>query len=131
MTTDTEVDMKAAGFEWDPSHQGYPRWTHTKTGITALRQPYMTDQQWEAHKRVKVAEAKGDMTDDSANKPCFIGRCKCGGIMFASVDEPQRRKENAKEVAKLVRGGFSISTETVGVARTGAWCTNSKEHMRE
>ena len=68
---------------------------------------------------------------DSANTPCFIGRCKCGGIMFASVDEPQRRKDNANEVAKLVRGGFSISTETVGVARTGSWCMNSKEHMRE
>lgn len=51
------VGMRAAGFMWDPSHQGYPRWTHTKTGVTALRQPYMTDQQWVEHKQKKVEEA--------------------------------------------------------------------------
>lgn len=68
--------------------------------------------------------------DEVVKKPCFIGRCKCGGIVFASVDEPERRKDNAKEVASLVRGGFSIATETVGAARTGTWCTHSKEHMR-
>lgn len=56
---DHDIDMNKAGFEWDPSHQGYARWTHAKTGVTALRQPYMSDQQWEAHKRQKAQEASG------------------------------------------------------------------------
>ena len=57
MTQQEETaQMKAAGFEWDPSWQGYPRWTHGKVGTTALRQPYMTDQQWDAHRAAKIAE---------------------------------------------------------------------------
>ena len=60
---------------------------------------------------------------------CFIGLCKCGGIVFASVDEPQYAKDNAKEVGALIRRGFSVTTESVDVARKGRWCRSSKEHM--
>ncbi|MDR5726276.1 MAG: hypothetical protein RB191_02285 [Terriglobia bacterium] len=49
--------MRAAGFEWDPSHQGYARWTHMGTGVTALRQPYMDEKEWAAHQRAKIEEA--------------------------------------------------------------------------
>lgn len=55
--TDKPNAMEMAGFIWDPSHQGYARWTHRKTGVTALRQPYMTDAQWEEHKIKKIEEA--------------------------------------------------------------------------
>jgi hypothetical protein len=58
--TSETIDMEAAGFIWDPSHQGYARWTHTKSGVTALRQPLMSDQQWEEHKLQKIAEASRD-----------------------------------------------------------------------
>lgn len=62
---------------------------------------------------------------------CTIGRCKCGGIVFAGVDGPEYRKDNAREVAKLIRAGFSIATDQpIDVARGGAWCMKSKEHMR-
>ncbi len=50
--------MQAAGFKWDPAHNGYPRWTHFSTSVTALRQPYMTEQQWQIHKEEKVLEAQ-------------------------------------------------------------------------
>lgn len=40
--------MKQAGFTWDPTLTGHDRWTHFVLDITCLRQPYMTDQQWEA-----------------------------------------------------------------------------------
>lgn len=51
--------MEAAGFEYDPTwYSGRRRWTHTTTGTTALRQPYMDDAQWEAHKLEKIAEAQ-------------------------------------------------------------------------
>ena len=52
--------MDAAGFTWDPTEPwagAYPRWTHFDKNITALRQPYMTDQQWESQKATKIEEA--------------------------------------------------------------------------
>lgn len=59
------------------------------------------------------------------------GRCKCGGIVYAGVNGPQYRKDNAREVAALIRKGFAIETASLEVARQGKWCTDSKEHMRE
>lgn len=65
MSFDTPAEekqrMEAAGFKDDPPWQGYNRWTHVGTGITALRQPYMTDQQWQMHKEEKIREAQHKM----------------------------------------------------------------------
>ena len=62
---------------------------------------------------------------------CTIGRCKCGGIVFAGVEGAEYRKDNAREVAKLVRAGFDIETgRPLDAARKGKWCSDSKEHMR-
>jgi hypothetical protein len=51
--------MEAGGFQWDPSSNGYARWTCTKNGvqITSLRQPWMNDADWRAHCQQKLAEA--------------------------------------------------------------------------
>lgn len=63
---------------------------------------------------------------------CTIGRCKCGGIVFAGVEGAEHRKANAREVAKLVRAGFNVETgRPLDTARSGSWCTQSKEHMRD
>jgi activating signal cointegrator 1 len=51
----TDESMKQAGFAWDPSGQGYARWSHFGLSITALRQPYMNDLQWNQEKCAKVA----------------------------------------------------------------------------
>jgi hypothetical protein len=62
----SSADMRAAGFSWDPTFSGYERWTHFKKCITCLRQPYMTDQQWEAAKRGALALA--NPTDEDVAK---------------------------------------------------------------
>lgn len=46
----SDAEMKTAGFHWDPT-RGYPRWTHSKTGVTCLRQSYMNNDQWNHAKR--------------------------------------------------------------------------------
>lgn len=56
-TSTSSDEMKASGFVWDPTWQGQERWTHLKLCITCLRQPYMSDLQWEAAKRDAVAKA--------------------------------------------------------------------------
>lgn len=62
---------------------------------------------------------------------CVLGLCSCGGIIFASEETPENRENNAREVAKLIRRGFSIVTgQPLDAARKGKWCTKSKEHMR-
>lgn len=70
-------------------------------------------------------------SDEDVAVTCILGRCCCGGIIFASVETPEHRTDNAKEVAKLIRGGFSVATaQPLDAARKGTWCTKSKEHMR-
>ena len=69
------------------------------------------------------------MSDETVT--CILGRCRCGGIIFASVETPEHRKDNAKEVAKLIRAGFAVATaQPLDDARKGKWCLKSKEHMR-
>lgn len=61
--------------------------------------------------------------------PCYIAKCKCGcgGMVFASVDDPngryceQRRKDTAKEIAKLVLDGYIVERMTVGDVRAATW----------
>lgn len=54
---DEKKQMEAAGFEYDPTWSGRLRWTHTTTGTTALRQPYMDEAQWEAHRLKKIEQS--------------------------------------------------------------------------
>ena len=61
--------MMSAGFQWDPPWNGYPRWTHFATGVTALRQPYMTEQQWQEHKEKKVLEAQQKASSETGSRP--------------------------------------------------------------
>lgn len=65
--------------------------------------------------------------NDKSHTPCYIARCKCGcgGLIFASVDDPKMRKERgretAKEIAKLIRAGHSVERMTVGEVRAAKW----------
>jgi hypothetical protein len=63
--------------------------------------------------------------------PCYIARCKCGcgHLVFASVDEPtqsdERRRGTAKEIADLIREGFTVERLSVGEVRKAKWmCAN-------
>ena len=59
--------------------------------------------------------------------PSYIARCLCGcgALTFASVDEPnqskERRADNAKEIADLLRNGYTIERMTVGEVRKANW----------
>lgn len=59
---------------------------------------------------------------DEENPNCFISRCACGGLTFASVDLPERRKQNAKDVADLIRAGRTIENMPVLEVRAAKWC---------
>lgn len=68
--------------------------------------------------------------------PCYIARCRCvsGSLMFASVDEPghsqERRDDTAKEIADLLRQGFTIERMTVGEVRKAKWrCTSNTSNL--
>ena len=64
--------------------------------------------------------------------PCYMSKCLCGcgAIVFVTVDEldqsAARRKDTAKELAKLVRKGYTIERTTVGFARTAKFGCASK-----
>ena len=60
------VPMALHGFEWDPTFNGRARWTHTATGITALRQPFMTEAQWLKHTNEKIKEAERAARESSS-----------------------------------------------------------------
>lgn len=53
--------MQAAGFEWDPTDAGYPRWTYRSKDIFCVRPPHVNDQEWEERKRRGIFEAQLDM----------------------------------------------------------------------
>jgi hypothetical protein len=57
--------------------------------------------------------------------PCYVAYCKqCRGMIFASVDKPEYAKDNAKEVAALIRRGIPVSKATVDDVRAAWWCEN-------
>ncbi len=61
------------------------------------------------------------MADENVN--CFVAHCKCGkGLCFASVDLPSRRKDNAKDVAELIRDGYRIENMPLAETRKTAFC---------
>lgn len=65
---------------------------------------------------------------DSSIQKCITGLCPgCERIVFTSVDLPERRKENAKEVARMVRDGIRIESWTVDAVRAGNWACECKK----
>lgn len=48
--------MEAAGFTWDPA-RGMPRWTHRPLQLTALREHWMRDADWDKRRAEKIVEA--------------------------------------------------------------------------
>lgn len=49
------TEMESAGFVWDPA--GHPRWTHPILEVTALREHWMRDHDWDKRRAKKIAEA--------------------------------------------------------------------------
>lgn len=42
------------------------------------------------------------------NNPCYVAYCACGNMVCASVDTPDRTKDNAKHLAAWVRDGLRV-----------------------
>jgi hypothetical protein len=59
--TPEQQTMRAAGFEWEPTDAGYPRWTYRSKDIWCVRSPHVTDEEWEQRKQKHIAQSKLDM----------------------------------------------------------------------
>ena len=62
--------------------------------------------------------AGGDRGDAVSEDMAYIARCKCGGVVMATVDNPDHQKENAKEIARCVRDGLTIERVSVEYVRS-------------
>lgn len=60
------MPMRTHGFEWDPTCNGRERWTHKETRVTALRQPFMGEEQWLKHRNEKIREAERCLQESSS-----------------------------------------------------------------
>jgi len=47
----------------------------------------------------------------------YVGRCKCGNVVAAAMDEPAYVKDNAKEVARWIRDGLTVERLDVDAVR--------------
>jgi hypothetical protein len=70
---------------------------------------------------------------DKDQTPCYVAHCKCGcgALVFASVDDgthdAKRRKENANEIAKLIRDGLVVTRMTVDEVRKSKFLCDRKK----
>ena len=53
----------------------------------------------------------------NADHPAYIGRSPCGCITFATVDDPERKRTVAKEVAQAMRDGLTSERVTAQFVR--------------
>lgn len=74
--------MQAAGFEWEPTDTGYPRWAYRSKDIYCVRSPHITDQEWEERKAKSISQARLDMP------PSF----------FASLGQPSCSRWGKSEI---------------------------------
>jgi hypothetical protein len=55
--------------------------------------------------------------EEREQAPAYIGRRPCGCIGFATVDDPKYAKDNAKEIAKVIKLGWTVERVTVQFVR--------------
>lgn len=61
--------------------------------------------------------------EQRAATPCLVAYCaECGLIVACSVQVPEHAKDTAKEVARWVKAGLTVTTLPVADVRTGKWC---------
>lgn len=47
----------------------------------------------------------------------YIGRCKCGALVAATVDNPERKRQVAQDVAEFIRDGLAVERVDSDVVR--------------
>ena len=61
----------------------------------------------------------------------YIAKESCGCICFAVIDNPDHKKETAKEIGKLIRAGYAIERVTSEFVRNAPWAVGEdhKQHL--
>lgn len=60
----------------------------------------------------------------------YIAKRECGCIVMACVDNPEHRRDTAKEVAQAIREGYVIERVSSDFVRENWFCENHKrEHV--
>jgi hypothetical protein len=60
--------------------------------------------------------------DDSDNAMCYVGLAPCGCYKYAAVDMPEipeAKKLMAKDIARMIKDGWTIERKTVQWVRDG------------
>jgi len=72
-----------------------------------------------------VSEQNAKTSNDSGRDatPCYVARCLCGckRLVFASVDDGKHPKQTAKDIAGLIRKGYTIERMSVSEVRVAKW----------
>lgn len=58
------------------------------------------------------------MRDDS-EAMCYVGKAPCGHYKYACVDSPDMAGSMAKDIAKLIRSGWTVERKPVQWVRDG------------
>ena len=70
---------------------------------------------------------------EALTEPAYIALHSCGGWRLAIVDEPSHRKDTAKELARAIREGYTISRVECEDVRSGKvrMCKCRKERIKQ
>lgn len=55
-------------------------------------------------------------------RPCWVAYATCGHMIYAAADEPEYAKDNARQVAKLIRDGYRVEKAATSDVRRSNWC---------
>lgn len=53
----------------------------------------------------------------ASEQMAYVARCACGAVVAAVIDDPNYRRDTAREVAAWIRGGLVVERMTVDEAR--------------
>lgn len=62
---------------------------------------------------------------------CYIGVLKCGCTVAATVDNPERKKQVAEDVAEFLEAGYVIERVTIAQARKRLGPCRCKEDPKQ
>jgi hypothetical protein len=71
-------------------------------------------------RQAQVLEEEDEMNEEMA----YVALCKCGGLVMATMDGPERKKETARYVAMHIKMGHEIRHVTATEVRAMHFCKN-------
>jgi len=61
------------------------------------------------------------------SEDAYIGKCKCGGIIYAAVVLPEideTRTRTANDISDLIKKGFDVGRMKCEDVKDAKWCEN-------